>query len=341
MHNIIIGASKYDWTCTDADDESRRYIPCITRDLDDVKHVPTNGDELHIYHLSELDESCYGRVIAIKYCYQFNDTTVPAAFNWTVLILEDRLSDHNNFEVIDTITIESCESDTTSCRSGQPWPPCCDMINIENIDLVIEQKFTFGVIKSAQGNTAGATLLGFADALPQYQVDVVLINRVGLTLSVGSTIRNRSPAQRGIRMLWFVIGKLTFTTSKQSNNPMYPLLADDEKSTVSTRASGTRSSSSRSSRSVTQETTCVPTQDTESSDQTSTQLTNEDESHSATVISASIGGAIGGILGLSLVSIIIVLLVIVRRHQLEKAPGHIENDVKGYHNAVYNGMFIV
>ena len=122
---------------------------------------------------------------------------------------------------------------------------------------------------------------------------------------------------------------------------MYPLLADDEKSTISTRASGTRSSSSsRSSRSVTQETTCVPTQDTESSDQTSTQLINEDENHSATVISASIGGAIGGILGLSLVSVIIVLLVIVvRRHQLEKAPAHIsENDVKGYHNAVYDGM---
>ena len=83
--------------------------------------------------------------------------------------------------------------------------------------------------------------------------------------------------------------------------------------------------------------------DTESrsSDQTSTQLINEDENHSATVISASIGGAIGGILGLSLVSVIIVLLVIVvRRYQLEKTPGHIsENDVKGYHNAVYDGMF--
>ena len=58
------------------------------------------------------------------------------------------------------------------------------------------------------------------------------------------------------------------------------------------------------------------------------------------MLSTSIGGAIGGILGLSLVSVIIVLLVIVRRHQLEKAPGHVhENDVIGYHNAVYDGMF--
>ena len=211
MYNNIIGAAKYNWSCystdSDADDEDYRYIPSILRD--DVQPVLTNRDELHIYHLSELDEYCYGRVIAIKYCYQFNDTTVPAAFNWTVLILEDRLNDHNNFEVIDTITIESCESNATSCRSGQPWPLCCDVINIENIDLIIKQNFTFGVIKSAQGNTAGATLLGFHES--EYGVDVLLFPRAEVTLSIGSTIRNRETTKRGIRMLWFVIGKLTFT----------------------------------------------------------------------------------------------------------------------------------
>ena len=76
------------------------------------------------------------------------------------------------------------------------------------------------------------------------------------------------------------------------------------------------------------------------SDQTSTQQMNE-ENHSATVTSASIGGVIGGLLGLFLVIAIVALLVIVKRHQLEKRPGHTsENSVKGYHNAVYNGMFI-
>ena len=350
MHNNIIGTAKYDWSCTDGD-EGCRYIPSITRDIDDVLHVPTNGDELHIYHLSELDESCYGRVIAIKYCYQFNDTTVPASFNWTILLLEE-IDCSEDFKIRDIITIENCESDAISSRPDQSL--CCDiMIDIESFDVYISQGFLFGVTESSQGNTAGATLLGFADAQPQYQVDVVLINRAEVTsqLSVGSNIaiRNRKTTKRAIRMLWFVIGKLnftilaTYTYNDHNIKLIYPLLADDnidEESATSERSSD----STKFSRSALQETACAPTQDTESmvfSDQTSTQLINEDENHSAMVISASIGGAIGGILGLSLVSVIIVLLVIVRRHQLEKAPGHIENDVKGYHNAVYNGMLIV
>ena len=59
--------------------------------------------------------------------------------------------------------------------------------------------------ESSQGSTAGGTLLGFSDSLLQYQVDVVLINRAEVTLSVGSIIRNRPTTKRGIRMLWFVI----------------------------------------------------------------------------------------------------------------------------------------
>jgi hypothetical protein len=334
---LFIGAAKYNWSCTESDDEGCRYIPSITlRDHEGVQHAAT-GNELYIYRLPELNAPCYGRVIAIEYCYQFNDTTVgPAVFNWIVLILEE--SNHS-LEIIDTVTIKSCELDATSCTRGQPL--CCDVINIENFYLPIN--FTFGVIESSQGNNAGATLLGFADSLPQYQVDVMLINRAEVTLSVGSTIRNRVTVPRGIRMLWFVIGKLTFTTSSIfiyiTNHS--PLLADNdsEESATSTRSSGAKSS--RSSRSD-HETVCASTESIESvviSDQTSAQMINEDN-HSARVISASIGGVIGGILGLSLVSVIIVLLVIVRRHQLEKASGHINgNDVKGYHNAVYDGMF--
>ena len=213
MHNNI-GAAEYNWSCTDSDDidEGYRYIPNILRD-EDALHVSTEGDELHIYHLSdELRASCYGRVIAIEYCYQFNDTTVPAAFNWTVLLLEESSSDHSeDFKIRDIITIENCEPDVISYRPGQPL--CCDMIDIESFDL--SQNFIFGVTESFQGNTAGATLLGFSDSLPQYQVDVVLINRAEVTLSVGSIVptRNRPTTKRGIRMLWFVIGKLTFTIS--------------------------------------------------------------------------------------------------------------------------------
>ena len=66
--------------------------------------------------------------------------------------------------------------------------------------------FAFGVTESAQGNAHGATLLGYSDSLFPYRV---LINRAEVSLSVGSTIICSSPTvQRGIHMLWFVIGKL-------------------------------------------------------------------------------------------------------------------------------------
>ena len=214
MHNnIIIGAAEYDWSCTDADDGGCRYIPSISRD-EDLQHIPAVGGELHIYNLSdELSASCYGRVIAIEYCYQFDPGEGPTFFNWTVLILKE--TDHSDgFNIRDIITIENCEPDATSCRSDQPL--CCDMIDIESFDLYISdsQNFIFGVTESAQGNTAGAALLGFPDSLPRYQVDVLLFNRADVNLSIGSTIKNKSPVLRGIRMLWFVIGKLTFTTSR-------------------------------------------------------------------------------------------------------------------------------
>ena len=149
--------------------------------------------------------------MAIKCCYKFDDATVgPAVFNWTVLILKE--SNHssrsnNNFEIVNVIIIESCDLDATSCTSDEPL--CCDVTNIESFDL--PQNFIFGVTESAQGNTARATLLGYHDSLPKYQVDVVLLNKAEVTLSVGSTIHSNQTTERGIRMLWFVIGKLTFT----------------------------------------------------------------------------------------------------------------------------------
>ena len=78
---------------------------------------------------------------------------------------------------------------------------CCDRTSIEGFDLSTPD-FAFGVVESAQGNTHGATLLGFSDALPQYRVNALLFARAEVTQSIGSTIRNRSTVPRGIRMLW-------------------------------------------------------------------------------------------------------------------------------------------
>ena len=144
---------------------------------------------------------------AIEYCYRYNTNAGSGqpTFNWTVLILEDTGSNfiiNGIYDIISRLPVNSanCTNDSTQLRR------CCDRTNIEGFDLSTPN-FAFGVIESAQGNTHEATLLGFADALPQYMVDVVWLNRAEVTLSVGSTISNRSPVLRGIRMLWFVIGK--------------------------------------------------------------------------------------------------------------------------------------
>ena len=77
------------------------------------------------------------------------------------------------------------------------------MTNIEN--FILPSNFIFGVIKSAQGNTNGVTLLGFHES--EYGVNIIQISGDGLTLSVGSTVPSGPTASRGIRMLWFVVGK--------------------------------------------------------------------------------------------------------------------------------------
>ena len=105
-----------------------------------------------------------------------------------------------------TYVIESRRSaGSESCTSSGGQNTCCDVTDIENFDLPMN--FIFGVTESAQGNTHRATLLGFFDTLSPYMVDTVLLTKAGLTLSVGSTVPSSSPVQRGLRMLWFVIGK--------------------------------------------------------------------------------------------------------------------------------------
>jgi hypothetical protein len=145
-------------------------------------------------------------VTAIEYCYRYttNDGSGQPTFNWTVLILEDSGNDFmvNSIYVI----LSRLPANSEKCTNNGQHRTCCDRNNIEGFDLPMSN-FAFGVTESAQGNTHEATLLGFADALPQYRVDVILLTRTEVTLSIGSTIRDRSPVPRGIRMLWFVIGK--------------------------------------------------------------------------------------------------------------------------------------
>ena len=122
-------------------------------------------------------------------------------FSYTVLILEDT---GNNFLINRTYTIQSRGSvGSPHCDRSGDQVTCCDVRNIEN--FILPSNFIFGVIQSAQGNTNGVTLLGFHHT--EYGLDVELLNRAGLNLSVGSTIRNGLTHLRGIRMLWFVVGK--------------------------------------------------------------------------------------------------------------------------------------
>ena len=144
---------------------------------------------------------------AIEYCYWYNGGGQgDFFFNWTILILEEsgELFMITNIYVIQSHPVLVSSENCTNNIGGQVT--CCDVTHISGFDLPMN--FAFGVTEAAQGNTHGATLLGFSDTLPQYRVDRILLNKVGLTLSIGSTVPRAQVAQSGLRMLWFVIGKL-------------------------------------------------------------------------------------------------------------------------------------
>ena len=204
---------QYRWDCTAPDQNRQRYIPSERNR--DALTATTDGNSLHIYRIPTLDASCYGPVTAIEYCYRYSTIAGSGqpTFNWTVLILED--TPRNKF-VIDSIyfIISSLSVTSANCTNNGQIRTCCDRTNIERFDLSTPN-FAFGVTESAQGNTHGATLQGFSDSLSQYMVDVQLFNRAEVTLSVGSTIRNMPTVQRGIRMLWFVIGKHQYSNTTE------------------------------------------------------------------------------------------------------------------------------
>ena len=194
---------QYRWNCTAPDHNGQRYIPS-ERDRDALTAM-TDGGSLHIFSVPTLNASCYGPVTAIEYCYRYSTSAGSGqpTFNWTVLILEDTGGDfmiNSIYFIVSHLRVNS-----ENCSNDGQLRTCCDRTNIEGFDLPTSN-FAFGVTESAQGNTHGATLLGFFDML-QYQVDVLLLPRADVTLSIGSTISNRPTVLKGIRMLWFVTGK--------------------------------------------------------------------------------------------------------------------------------------
>ena len=202
---------QYQWDCTEPDGNGEKYLPS-ERDRTVLSAI-TDGNSLHIYRVPNLNARCYGPVAAIEYCYRYSNNAGSGqpTFNWTVLILEDAVS--NNFRIRSIYPIQSRGSrGSASCTNSGNVVTCCDVTSIDRFDLSMPN-FIFGVTESAQGNTHGATLLGFHDGIPQYHVDTLLQNKAGLTLSVGSTIPSLQTAPRGLRMLWFIIGKQALTAT--------------------------------------------------------------------------------------------------------------------------------
>ena len=156
-----------------------------------------------------MNQNCLGEVSAIEYCYQYTvGGQGEAIFNWTVLILENSQGD--NFMITNLYAIDSRPDslDSGSCMDiNNGMRRCCDVEQISGFDLPVD--FMFGVTGPSQGNTHSASLLGCHESLSQYIVDTQQRVSDGLSLSVGSTLSNDiQVVQRGLRQLWFVIGKV-------------------------------------------------------------------------------------------------------------------------------------
>ena len=155
-----------------------------------------------------MNQNCLGEVSAIEYCYQYTvGGQGEAIFNWTVLILEN--SKGGSFRITNLYVIDSRPDslDSGSCMSTSNGKRrCCDVEQISGFNLPVD--FVFGVTGPSQGNTHSASLLGCHESLSQYLVGTQQHVSAGLSLSVGSTIPRITPILRGLRMLWFVIGKV-------------------------------------------------------------------------------------------------------------------------------------
>lgn len=204
VYRTLPGITDYEWSCTVPNEDGLRFLPDIRITYRDEQVSTTDGNVLHVFQPVNLSEECYGSVAAIEYCYRYNTTGQGEAFfNWTLLILED-------FKITDKYFLESQPGpfDPSQLINGE-MAVYCDILNMTRF-LLPNRNFKFAVTTSAQGNARGATLLGFADALPDYRVPVMQISKESiLSLSVGSNVtETRLPkTNRGVRMLWFVTGK--------------------------------------------------------------------------------------------------------------------------------------
>ena len=204
----MTGVAQYQWNCSELGESGEWYIPGIGRDYgNNVLTTATAGDAVNMYRVQNTNCYVNQEVTAIDFCYQYSTTGEgEAVFNWTVLILEET----NVFTIASIFIIESCPnslSDADCVDIGGGKAKCCDREFIDSLNL--GNNFRFGVTESSQGNTHGATLLGFHESLSEYRVDTVIISKEGQSIALGSTLPKQPvDPQRGLRMLWFVIGKL-------------------------------------------------------------------------------------------------------------------------------------
>ena len=207
----MLGVARYQWTCTQADDNEygEIYIPSVREygESNSVLTGSTNGHIIRIYRVQSLSAECYGEVTAIEFCYEYYPVgSGEPVFNWTVLILEET----NVFTITGIISIEShpnADNGAICMSTGVGLTECCDREYVSSFNIQTNN-FVFGLTQSAQGNTHRATLLRFFESQLDYTVDTLLIAAVGQTISVGSTLlRPNNGVQRGLHLLWFVIGK--------------------------------------------------------------------------------------------------------------------------------------
>ena len=214
----IVGAiAQYTWNCSTPDEHGVRYIPEVSRDSiygNNVVISTTRGDVVNVYQVQPLNADCYGEVITIEYCYQYdtNDATGEAVFNWTVLIFEETNETVLTIrEVYVLVSSPSSLSEGVCVDIGGGTANCCDREMIQGFD--VRGNFIFGVTESAQGNTAGATLLDFfssGNIQPEYRVSWLRSSKDGQSLAVGSTLIGGDDVGLGsLRMIWFAVGKLT------------------------------------------------------------------------------------------------------------------------------------
>ena len=179
------------------------------RNFDDGS-VPSARDTVYIFHVEDIDEDedCHGVVTAIEYCYQYKKTEQQElkVFNWTVLILED--IGRKTFNITKIYGIESVNSTNCTRDSEFGQYTCCDRNTITDFEFP-RCGFTFGVAEVPHKNNSSAKLLSFPDSFKDYTVETIVLDRARVdSFTIGSSVPTDNAIPRGLRMLWFVIGKL-------------------------------------------------------------------------------------------------------------------------------------